>query len=224
MIMRLVMLLLQAWSARAFVQIARQVGQLRPSLARQTRQTVSAAMDANVVKTLFIYGRLPDDASSTKELADAANAPFTAISDLGIPAPILIGVSLITCLGLTYIPDLIDAQKEGNNGDVSKMKALRAFLTRSPLDYSSEDGFNVFLLVFHGYCFYDCATHDGFRELSPLAFLPNMAAIVATQAFARIRARMRGSDAFKSKEERVFRTDLLGTSRLSNTARTRGKL
>ena len=60
-----------------------------------------------------------------------------------------------------------DAEKE-DAGDVPfdvEARAVGRWLTRPFSEYSGEEGFNVFLAVFHGYCFYEAATKGAFPWL-----------------------------------------------------------
>ena len=60
-----------------------------------------------------------------------------------------------------------DAEKEDSDDvpfDV-EARAVGRWLTRPFSEYSGEEGFNVFLAVFHGYCFYEAATKGAFPWL-----------------------------------------------------------
>ena len=71
-------------------------------------------------------------------------------------------------------------------------EAFVRWLTRPPSEYSSDEGFNLFLVAFHGYCLYDAIRRGDFEGFSFFSFLPVLAVIVMLQIVAKLRANARG--------------------------------
>ena len=102
---------------------------------------------------------------------------------------VIISCSLFICL--TVLNSLDD--EDGDEAQTFQNREdFVAWLTRPPEDYSSDEGFNLFLVAFHGYCLYDAIKRGDFEGFSFLSFLPGMAAIVVIQISAKIRANQRG--------------------------------
>ena len=64
----------------------------------------------------------------------------------------------------------------------------------------------MFLVVFHGYCFYDAFTRGDFVGFSIFAFLPQLATCVMIQIFAQLRGRQRGINIYESKGQASWKT------------------
>ena len=101
---------------------------------------------------------------------------------------VAIGVSLILCLTLVNSIGKTDDELE----TFENREAFVAWLTRPPEAYSSDEGFNIFLVAFHGYCLYDASKRGDFEGFSFFSFLPVLAVIVALQIAAKLRADARG--------------------------------
>ena len=98
-----------------------------------------------------------------------------------------IALSLFVCLTIVNSLDGEDEKETFENRE-----AFVAWLTRPPDDYSSDEGFNLFLVVFHGYCLYDASRRGDFEGFSFFSFLPVLAVIVMLQVAAKLRANARG--------------------------------
>ena len=101
---------------------------------------------------------------------------------------VAIGFSLILCLTLVNSIGVTEDEKE----TFENKEAFFEWLTRPPEAYSSDEGFNLFLVVFHGYCLYDASRRGDFEGFSFFSFLPVLAVIVFLQIAAKLRADARG--------------------------------
>jgi len=107
---------------------------------------------------------------------------------------ILIGCSLLFCLTIVNSLDGDDEKDTFENRE-----AFVAWLTRPITEYSGDEAFNVFLVGFHGFCFYDAFKRGDFNGFSFFSFLPLLATVVALQIVAKIRSDQRGWDLYKAK-------------------------
>mmetsp|Transcript_44518 Transcript_44518/g.121338 ORF Transcript_44518/g.121338 Transcript_44518/m.121338 type:complete len:240 (-) Transcript_44518:526-1245(-) len=101
---------------------------------------------------------------------------------------LFLGCSLIFFLTLVNVISKPKAAEE----QITTKEELAAYLTRPPWEYTGDEGFNVFLVVFHGYCFYDAFTRGDFEGFSVFAFLPQLAVCVVIQITAKLRGDARG--------------------------------
>lgn len=108
---------------------------------------------------------------------------------------VAIGCSLLICL--TVLGSLDGEDKEDT---FENREAFVKWLTRPPEEYSSDEGFNLFLVAFHGYCLYDAIKRGDFEGFSFFSFLPVLAVIVMLQIVAKLRANARGYVAPPSSE------------------------
>lgn len=184
-------------SANAFMPRRSKVSQHRSQLQRQQGSAyrriemrsgmkcdsacLGQNMAAPVFNTLgsFIPQQFKDDNADLFAYFDAHPAATSAL---------FLGCSLIFFLTLVNViskPDP-DAPK------ISTKEELAAYLTRPPSDYTGDEAFNVFLVVFHGYCFYDAFNRGDFEGFSVFAFLPQLAVCVLIQIFSKLRGDARG--------------------------------
>ena len=93
------------------------------------------------------------------------------------------GCSLIFFLTLVNVI----SKPDPNAPTINTSEELVQYLKRPPWDYTGDESFNVFLVVFHGYCFYDAFNRGDFEGFSVFAFLPQLAVCVIIQIFAKLR-------------------------------------
>jgi hypothetical protein len=125
--------------------------QRRASVRRQaiTARAVcnSACLGQNMAAPVFntLGGFIPQ---SFKE--DNAELFLYFGSHPAATSALFLGCSCLFFLTLVNVvskdPDAVKPQNK---------REVLAYLTRPPSDYTGDEAFNVFLVVFHGYCFYD---------------------------------------------------------------------
>lgn len=101
---------------------------------------------------------------------------------------LFLGCSLIFFLTLVNVI----SKPDPNAPTINTSEELVQYLKRPPWDYTGDESFNVFLVVFHGYCFYDAFNRGDFEGFSVFAFLPQLAVCVIIQIFAKLRGNARG--------------------------------
>lgn len=126
----------------------------------------------------LVISTLPSALCETKEIVKL-HLQFLQFLVFFIPQ----GCSLIFFLTLVNVI----SKPDPNAPTINTSEELVQYLKRPPWDYTGDESFNVFLVVFHGYCFYDAFNRGDFEGFSVFAFLPQLAVCVIIQIFAKLR-------------------------------------
>lgn len=163
-----------------------------------TRQICDSACLGNKIAgpaVEAIGGFVPEEWKQTEGALYMAAHPMAANS-------LAIGGSLLFFLTLANIFSPPKTYEE----QIQSREQLITYLKRPIWEYTGDESFNVFLVVFHGYCFYDAFTRGDFVGFSIFAFLPQLATCVLIQIFAQLRGKQRGINIYESKGQASWKT------------------